>query len=103
MDLAYQRKRLVDVARSVRLSKALAEQERWPRERLERHQRERIDALVRHAASESPFYKERFAGLLGAGPVELSELVADRGRRQPEGAASSASASSVRSTSASVV
>jgi phenylacetate-CoA ligase len=74
MDLAYQRKRLADVARGVKLSKALAEQERWPRERLEAHQRARIDELVRHAAANSPFYRERLSGLIGDGPVDLGEL-----------------------------
>ena len=74
MDLSYQRKRLADVVRSVRLSKELAKQERWPRERLEAHQRGLIDDLVRHAVAHSPFYRRRFAGLLGDGPVELSTV-----------------------------
>ena len=74
MDLAYQRKRLVDVAHGLKLSKALAEQERWPRDRLVEHQRRRVDGLVRHAMERSPFYRERFAGLVGDGPVELSAL-----------------------------
>ena len=74
MDLAYQRKRLADVARGIKLSKALAEQERWPRERLEEHKRRLTDALVRHAVDRSPYYRERLAGLVGDGPVELSSL-----------------------------
>ena len=74
MDLSYQRKRLADVVRSVRLSKELAKQDRWPRERLEAHQRGLIDDLVRHAVAHSPFHRRRFAGLLGDGPVELSTL-----------------------------
>ena len=41
------------------------ERERWPRERIERRQRERIDAIVRHAVARSPFYRERFDGLVG--------------------------------------
>jgi phenylacetate-CoA ligase len=74
MDLAYQRKRLADVVRGVRWSKELAEQERWPRERLEEHKRRLADDLVRHAVAHSPFYRERLAGLVGEGPVDLSAL-----------------------------
>jgi phenylacetate-CoA ligase len=72
---SYNVTRLVDVARGLKWARARAEQERWPRERLERHQRERVDAIARHAIAHSPFYRERFAGLAGSGrPVELSAL-----------------------------
>jgi phenylacetate-CoA ligase len=74
MDLAYQRKRLGDVARGLRLSKSLARGDDSPRERLVQHQRRVIDELARQAAARSPFYRERFAGLLGDDPVELSRL-----------------------------
>ena len=74
MDVGYQAKRLVDVGRGLRAARALAEQERWPRERLERHQQDRLDALVRYAAEHSPFYRERLAGLPATGPVELAAL-----------------------------
>jgi phenylacetate-CoA ligase len=74
MDVGYQAKRLVDVGRGLRAARALAEQERWPRERLERHQQDRLDALVRYAAEHSPFYRERLAGLPVTGPVELAAL-----------------------------
>jgi phenylacetate-CoA ligase len=74
MDVGYQAKRLVDVGRGLRVARALAERERWPRERLERHQQKRLNALVRYAVEHSPFYRERFAGLLDAGPVELGAL-----------------------------
>lgn len=74
MDLAYERKRLADVGRGVRLSKRLADQERWPRERLEARQRKLVDDLVRYAAAESPFHRERLASLVGEGPVDLTRL-----------------------------
>jgi phenylacetate-coenzyme A ligase PaaK-like adenylate-forming protein len=69
MDPAYEAKRLADVARALKLGRALAERERWPRERLRRHQQERLEALVRHAVAHSPFYRERLGG-----PVELTGL-----------------------------
>jgi phenylacetate-CoA ligase len=76
MDLPYDLKRLIDVARALRLAKAAGERERWPRERLARYQQEAVDATVRHAMAGSPFYRERFAGMVGAEPVALSALPA---------------------------
>lgn len=58
------------MGRGLRMSKKLAETERWPRERLEGLQRERLDRLVQYATERSPFWRER----LGPGPVELSAL-----------------------------
>jgi phenylacetate-CoA ligase len=49
------------VARAVRHARGLAERERWPRERREARQRERLNALVRHAAAHSPYYREALA------------------------------------------
>jgi phenylacetate-CoA ligase len=74
--LGYQAKRLADVTGGLREARRLAEGERWARERIERHQREGVDAIVRHAVAESPFYRERFEGLVGLGPVERSALPA---------------------------
>jgi hypothetical protein len=54
------------------LSRELAQHERWPKERLRRHQQERLEALVRHAVEHSPFYRKRLSGALGSVPVELS-------------------------------
>jgi phenylacetate-coenzyme A ligase PaaK-like adenylate-forming protein len=71
MDLAYDAKRLIDVARAFRLARRLAERERWPPERLRAHQQERLEALVRHALAHSPFYRER---LPATGPVDLAAL-----------------------------
>jgi len=74
MDLPYQTKRLVDVARGLRISRELTERERWPRERLERYQQERLDRLVRYAREHSPFYRERLADLPETGSVGLRAL-----------------------------
>jgi putative adenylate-forming enzyme len=46
----------------------------WTPEQLAGHQAQRLAALVRHAAAHSPLYRERFAGVDTAGPVELSSL-----------------------------
>jgi phenylacetate-coenzyme A ligase PaaK-like adenylate-forming protein len=59
MDLSYQRKRLADFAAGAKLSRQLAERERWPREQLERFKQERFEALVSHAEQHSPYYSER--------------------------------------------
>ncbi len=74
MEPRYEATRLIDLGCTLRAAPKLAARERWPRERLERHQREAVDALVRHAVARSPFYAERLAGLIGAAPVELAAL-----------------------------
>jgi phenylacetate-CoA ligase len=76
MRLQYHRRRLADFGAALGLSRELTARERWPRERLERYQQERLEALVRHAAAHSPFYRERLAGALGEGPVRLDALPA---------------------------
>jgi phenylacetate-CoA ligase len=68
--MGYRMKRLQDFARGVRHSKELAGRERWPRERLERFQQEHLAELARHAAAQSPFWRERLA----SGRLELSRL-----------------------------
>jgi phenylacetate-CoA ligase len=68
--MGYRTKRIADLARGMRESKAMLERERWPRERLEAYRRERLDELARHAAEHSPFWRER----LPRGPVRLEEL-----------------------------
>jgi phenylacetate-coenzyme A ligase PaaK-like adenylate-forming protein len=68
--MSYRVKRAIDVARALKASRVLAERERWPRERLDAYQRERLTELVRHAAAHAPYYRER----LPDGPVRLGEL-----------------------------
>jgi phenylacetate-CoA ligase len=68
--MGYRTKRLQDFAKGLRESKALLERERWPRERLERFQQERLQALTRHARERSPLWRERIPD----GPVRLSDI-----------------------------
>ncbi|HKP20152.1 MAG TPA: hypothetical protein VJT68_01445 [Thermoleophilaceae bacterium] len=68
--MGYRAKRLQDFLRGVRESRALAERERWPRERLERFRADRLAELARYAAERSSFWRERLPG----GGVELSAL-----------------------------
>ena len=49
----------MDFARGMRESKAMLERERWPRERIEAFQRERLAELTAYAAERSPFWRER--------------------------------------------
>ena len=60
--LVTRRQRLADFAVAVRRSRALADRARWPRARLEAHQREAMAALVAHARTHSPFHAERIRG-----------------------------------------
>jgi phenylacetate-CoA ligase len=57
MDPAYEAKRLIDVARAVRISKRLAAHDRRPREEIERVQCERLAALEDHARRHSAYYR----------------------------------------------
>jgi phenylacetate-CoA ligase len=73
MSLGYHRRRATDVAAGLREARAGADRERLTRERLERFQQERLDALVRHAARHSPYYRERLAGVAD-GRAHLEQL-----------------------------
>src|SRR3954454_1767625 len=48
----------------------------WDRTQIRRHQRERLQGLLRHAAARSPFHTERLAGLdlSDIGPEDLTAL-----------------------------
>ena len=72
MTITYQRIRLADFTAGARLSRELAERERWPRERLAHFQQQRLDELVGHAVQRSAFYRERIGR--PTGPVELGRL-----------------------------
>lgn len=74
MEFGYERKRVADVLRAQRALQALRSRERWPRPVLERHQRESLERLARYAAAHSPFWRERLAGALADGPLELGRL-----------------------------
>jgi phenylacetate-coenzyme A ligase PaaK-like adenylate-forming protein len=60
--MGYRIKRLQDFGRGLRESKQLAERERWPRERLERYQQERLTELVSFARDRAPHWRERLPG-----------------------------------------
>jgi len=56
-------RRLVEVGRALRCARRLAAHERLDRESYRALQRARLLSIIRHAARESPFYRERLAGL----------------------------------------
>ena len=62
----------LDPARLAAGAAALLERDRWSREELVDHQRERARALIRHAVSHSPYYREALGP--GAETAELSDL-----------------------------
>jgi phenylacetate-CoA ligase len=72
----YQRRRLADVAAALRQARTQISREQGPRTQLAQHQQQRPEAVVRHAATHSPFYRRWLAetGPLGDGPVELQRL-----------------------------
>ena len=83
------------VAQALRHARALAERERWPVERREARQRERLTDLVRHAVRHSAYYREALAGYdpaVGAGSLpalskatmmeRFDELVCDQRLRR---------------------
>lgn len=72
MSVSYQRKRVMDFLAAMRLSRELADHERWPRERLAGFQQQRLDELVRYAIAHSPYYRQRVGKL--DGPTELDRL-----------------------------
>jgi phenylacetate-coenzyme A ligase PaaK-like adenylate-forming protein len=71
-EMGYRSKRLVDFGRGMRESKAMLERERWPRERIEAFQRDRLAELVAYARERSPFWRQR----LPAGEPALDRLPA---------------------------
>jgi putative adenylate-forming enzyme len=81
MKIGY-RRRLADFAGGLRLQREFAKHDRQPREELRHYQQQRLESVVRHAAAHSQFYRERLAGVVGEGTVELSRLpVMDKSER----------------------
>ena len=67
---------LAVIAQALRHARALAERERWPLERREARQRERLTLLVRHAVRHSAYYRQALAGYDPAvGAASLPEAV----------------------------
>jgi len=72
----YHQRRLADVAAALRQARTQTGREQGPRAQLAEHQQQRLEAVVRHAATHSPYYRRRLAetGALGNGPVQLQRL-----------------------------
>jgi len=72
----YQRRRVADLAAALRLARAQIRRDRGPRAELVRHQQQRLEVVVRHAATHSPFYRRQFAetGVFAEGPIQLTRL-----------------------------
>jgi phenylacetate-CoA ligase len=72
----YHRRRLADVAQALRQARTQIRREQGPPAQLAAHQQQRLETVVRHAATHSPFYRRWFTqtGPLGDGPVELQRL-----------------------------
>ena len=66
----YHQRRLADVAAALRLARTQTSREHGPRAQLAHHQQQRLDTVVRHAATHSPFYRRWLAktGALGERP-----------------------------------
>jgi putative adenylate-forming enzyme len=72
----YHRRRLADTTVGLRAARSQAGREQGPRAQLVAHQQQRLDVVVRHAASHSPFYRRWFAetGAPGTEPVDHKRL-----------------------------
>jgi phenylacetate-CoA ligase len=72
----YHQRRLADVAAALRQARTQISREQGSRAQLTQHQQQRLETVVRHAATHSPFYRRWFAetGALGAEPVQLARL-----------------------------
>jgi phenylacetate-coenzyme A ligase PaaK-like adenylate-forming protein len=70
--VAYNVKRLQDVARALWLQRELHERDSWTRERLADHQRRCLTDLIDHARRHSDFYRDLYADVKPG--AELAEL-----------------------------
>ena len=75
-DVRYQRRRAADAFAALRPPRTQTSHEYGPRAQLVDHQQQRLQNLVRHAATHSPYYRRRLAeaGIRGGEPVELARL-----------------------------
>jgi phenylacetate-CoA ligase len=72
----YHQRRLTDTAKALRQARTQISGEQGPRAQLVQHQQRRLETVVRHAATHSPFYRRWFAqtGALSAEPVQRARL-----------------------------
>ena len=82
--MRYHQRRLADVAAALRLARTQTSREHGPRARLAQHQQQRLDIVVRHAATHSRFYRRRLAATGAVGDErrreQLDADLADHGR-----------------------
>jgi phenylacetate-coenzyme A ligase PaaK-like adenylate-forming protein len=74
------RGRIREFGRALRATRAAAERERWPEERMRAHQERAFAALLQHATARSPLYRERLRGvtaLADAPPLDKATLMAN--------------------------
>lgn len=69
-----QLRRLPQTVRGLRAMHRLEAGEEWSGEQLRAHQRERLLAIIRHAAARSPYYRERLAGIELSDDLDLAAL-----------------------------
>jgi putative adenylate-forming enzyme len=74
MTIEWLVKNTIDVVRAGAELRAATACERWPRERLDAFQRERLGRLVAHASAASPFYRAYYGGPIPAADVRLEAL-----------------------------
>lgn len=71
------------------LEEELLERDRWSRDHVLAHQAERVQALITHAVSRSPYYREALGADVAERPLtELPTLSCLRPRRLRRGARS---------------
>lgn len=74
MRAAYRLKQIRDALTAYSIFRDLSARERWERKELEKFQKERLSALVRHATINSPFYREFFGHIRTGKDVVLEYL-----------------------------
>jgi len=67
-------RRVSEVGRALRAARNLESHDEWSVERFRASQRRRLLAIVRHAASHSAYYRERFAGTELSDDLDLAAL-----------------------------
>lgn len=67
-------RRTPQILRALRVAKTLESHNEWGLERLRAHQRERLLEIVQYAAANSPYYRERFAGIDLSADLDLHAL-----------------------------